>query len=68
MILLFKKEIEQKKNQTKYLPSLRKVLLFILVCYGSVCLSTHVVVRDGQVCYVSMGNFVSMLVDIYLRM
>ena len=35
---------------------------------GHMCLSTHVVVRDGQVCYVSMGNLVSMLVDIYLYM
>ena len=34
--------------------------------HGHVCLSTHVVVRDGQVCYVHMGNLVSMLVDIYI--
>ena len=30
------------------------------------CLGTHVVVRDGHVCYVSMGNLVSMLVDLYI--
>ena len=32
------------------------------------CLSTHVVVRVWEVCYVSMGNLVSMSVDVYLYM
>ena len=38
------------------------------ILHGHMCLSTHVVVRGGQVCYVSMGNLVSMLVDKYLHM
>ena len=32
------------------------------------CLSTHVVVEYGQVCYVRMVNLVSMSVDVYLYM